>query len=145
AKLAVNGGLDELLKRCEIYADAGAEVILPHGIETMDEWELVGKRMSKLGIPLMASLSAGLIFTPKDRPRRWVPTVKELEDMGWTLLNYANHLLHIHMTATKQYIQDLMSAPHSIDHWYEEVIDNGERMQILGLSTWRVLEELFSS
>lgn len=143
AKLAVGGGLTELLKRCEAYVDAGAEVIMAHGMETMDEWGQVGHHMQKMGVPLIASLSAGLIFTPADQPKRTVPTVTQLEDMGWTLLNYANHLLQMHMTMTQRYIQDLMAAPHNVDHWFEGVMDNGDRMQALGLSTWRALEELF--
>lgn len=143
AKLAVGGGMDELLRRCDAYVEAGAEVILAHGMETMDEWERVGCHMQKLGVPLMASLSAGLIFTPPDQPKRAVPTVKQLEEMGWTLLNYANHLLHMHMTITQRYIRDLMAEPHDISRWFEDVMDNGERMQTLGLSTWRALEELF--
>jgi 2-methylisocitrate lyase-like PEP mutase family enzyme len=145
AKLAVGGGMDELLKRCRAYVEAGAESLMPHGMETMDEWELVGREMRRLGVPLIASLSAGLIFTPKDQPKRAVPTVSQLEDMGWTMLNYANHLLHLHMTITQRYVRDLMQAPHRIDHWLEDVMNNGERMGILGLPTWRALEEAFEN
>lgn len=143
AKLANDGGLTEMLRRCAAYVDAGAEVIKAHGMETMDEWETVGAEMRKLGVPLIASLSAGLIFTPKGQPKRAVPTLEQLEDMGWTLLNYANHLLHIHMTITKQYIADLMKPPHDISKWLTGVIDNGERMEVLGLPRWRALEEAF--
>jgi len=145
AKLAVGGGMDELLKRCRVYVDAGAESLMPHGMESMDEWELVGREMRKLGVPLIASLSAGLIFTPKDQPKRAMPTVPQLEDMGWTMLNYANHLLHLHMTITQRYIRDLMAAPHDIGRWLEDVMNNGERMGILGLPMWRALEETFEN
>ncbi len=145
AKLAVGGGMDELLKRCRAYVEAGAESLMPHGMETMDEWELVGREMRKLGVPLIASLSAGLIFTPKDQPKRAMPSVAQLEDMGWTMLNYANHLLHLHMTITQRYIRDLMAAPHDISRWLGDVINNGERMGILGLPMWRAIEETFEN
>ena len=118
---------------------------MPHGMETMDEWAFVGAEMRKLGVPMIASLSAGLIFTPKDQPKRSMPTVEQLEDMGWTMLNYANHLLHIHMTLTQQYVRSLMEAPHDIGQWLEGVMDNGERMGILGLPVWRALEETFEN
>jgi hypothetical protein len=101
--------------------------------------------MRKLGVPLIASLSAGLIFTPKDQPKRAMPTVAQLEGMGWTMLNYANHLLHLHMTISKRYVQDLMAAPHDIGRWLEDAMDNGERMGILGLPLWRALEETFEN
>lgn len=143
AKLAVGGGIDEMLKRCEAYVDAGAEMLMPHGIETFAEWELVGARLRRIGVPLIASLSAGLIFTPADQPKRAVPTVVQLEEMGWTILNYANHLLHVHMTITAKYISALMRPPHDVREWVSGVIDNGERMDILGLPTWRAIEEAF--
>src|SRR5690554_3346439 len=57
AKLAVGGGMDELLRRCHAYVEAGAESLMPHGMETMEEWELVGAEMRKLGVPMIASLS----------------------------------------------------------------------------------------
>ena len=145
AKLAVGGGMEELLRRCHTYVDAGAESLMPHGMETMDEWELMGTEMRKLGVPMIASLSAGLIFTPKDQPKRAVPTVTQLEDMGWTMLNYANHLLHLHMTITQRYLQSLMNPPHDIGRWLEDVMDNGERMGVLGLPMWRALEEAFEN
>ena len=143
AKLAVGGGMDELLRRCHAYVEAGAESLMPHGMETMEEWQRVGAEMRKLGVPMIASLSAGLIFTPKDQPKRAVPTVEQLEDMGWTMLNYANHLVQIHMTLTQRYIESLMNAPHDISRWLEDVMDNGERMGVLGLPIWRALEETF--
>jgi 2-methylisocitrate lyase-like PEP mutase family enzyme len=145
AKLAVGGGMNELLKRCHTYVEAGAESLMPHGMETLDEWELVGREMRKLGVPLIASLSAGLIFTPKDQPKRAMPSVAQLEGMGWTMLNYANHLLHMHMTITQRYIRDLMAAPHDIGRWLDDVMNNGERMGILGLPMWRALEETFEN
>jgi len=137
--------MDELVRRCRAYVEAGAETLMPHGMETMEEWEFMGSEMRKLGVPLIASLSAGLIFTPRDQPRRAVPSVAQLEDMGWTMLNYANHLLHMHMTITQRYIRDLMAAPHDIGRWLEDVMDNGERMGILGLPMWRALEEAFEN
>ena len=143
AKLAIGGGLTAMLKRCEAYVEAGAEVIMPHGVETMSEWESVGAEMRKLGVPLIASLSAGLIFTPEGQPKREVPNLKQLEDMGWTLLNYANHLLHVHMTVTKSYIEALMKPPHDVSDWFKDIMDNGERMDILGLPVWRAIEEEF--
>jgi hypothetical protein len=69
--------------------------------------------------------------------------VQQLESMGWTLLNYANHLLHIQMTVTQDYLRQLMTAPHDITEWIGKVIDNGERNAVLGLPVWRALEEAF--
>ncbi len=143
AKLAVGGGIDEMVRRCKAYVDAGAEMLMPHGLETMAEWAQIGSEMRKLGVPLIASLSAGLIFTPDGQPKRDVPTVKQLEDMGWTVLNFANHLLHAHMTITVNYIKAMMTPPHDVSAWISGVMDNGERMDILGLSTWRAIEEAF--
>ena len=47
AKLAVGGGIKELTRRLKMYVDAGAEAVQPHGMETMEEWEEVGREMRK--------------------------------------------------------------------------------------------------
>lgn len=143
AKLAAGGGMDELIRRLKMYADAGAEALQPHGMETFEEWERVGGEMRKSGVPLLASLSAGFFFTPADQERRSAPTIRQLEDMGWTIPTYANHLLHLHMKLTKDYVIDLLQPPHDISRWLDQVIDNGERNAVLGLPVWRALEEQF--
>ncbi len=143
AKLAVGGGYGEMIRRCKIYADAGAEALMPHGMETMEEWEKAGRELRSTGLPLLASLSAGLLFTPKDQARRPLPTVKHLEEMGWTLLTYANHLLHIQMTAARDYLRQLISDPDGISPLIENIMDTGERYAILGLPVWKALEEVF--
>lgn len=143
AKLANNGGLDVMISRCREYVDAGAEALMPHGMETMEEWDSVGRELRSTGVPLIASLSAGLLFTPKNQTRRELPTVAQLESMGWTLLNYANHLLHIQMTVARDYVEQLMTPPHDISQWMDKVMDNGERNAVLGLPIWRALEEAF--
>lgn len=144
AKLAVNGGFDEVVKRCHAYVEAGAELLMPHGIETIDEWRSLGAELRKIGVPLIASLSAGLLFTPKDQPRRDLLAPAQLEDMGWTLLAYANHVLHIQMTVARNYMRDLMTPPHDIGRWLEDMMDNRERMDIMGLPEWRAIEEIFT-
>lgn len=143
AKLAVNGGMDEMIKRCQAYVDAGAEALQPHGIETMEEWEYVGKELRSIGVPLLASISAGYLFTPQNQPHRPLPSVQQFESMGWTILTYANHLLHIQMKVARDYLRQLIKPPHDISGWMDQVIDNGERNAVLGLPLWRALEEAF--
>ena len=47
------------------------------------------------------------------------------------------------MKITKDYVKDLLAEPHDISRWLDQVIDNGERNAVLGLSLWRALEEQF--
>lgn len=143
AKLAANGGIDELIRRCNAYVEAGAELLMPHGIETVAEWKSLGSELRKIGVPLVASLSAGLLFTPADQPRRDLLTPTQLADMGWTVLAYANHVLHIQMTVARDYMRDLLTPPHEIGKWFENTMDNRERMEILGMPEWRAIEEMF--
>jgi 2-methylisocitrate lyase-like PEP mutase family enzyme len=143
AKLAVNGGVEEVIKRCHAYVEAGAELLMPHGIETLAEWKSLGAELRKIGVPLIASLSAGLLFTPANQPRRELLAPAQLADMGWTVLAYANHVLHIQMTVARDYMRDLMTPPHDISRWFENMMDNGERMAILGMPEWRAIEEIF--
>jgi 2,3-dimethylmalate lyase len=143
AKLGQGGGFEELLRRCAAYVEAGAEVVMPHGLETAQEWSRAAESLRPLGVPLIASLSAGLLFTPKAQRSADHPSFAQLEDMGWTILAYANHILHIQLTAAREYLDDLMQPPHDISRWVDRVMDNGERNRILGLSTWRALEEQF--
>lgn len=144
AKLAVDGGMDEVIRRCHAYVEAGAELLMPHGIETIDEWRTLGAELRKIGVPLIASLSAGLLFTPKDQSRRELLSPAQLEGMGWTVLAYANHVLHIQMTVARDYMRDLMTPPHDIGRWFEDMMDNRERMEIMGLPEWRAIEEIFT-
>lgn len=143
AKLARGGGFDELLRRCAAYVEAGAEAIMPHGLETPAEWSKAAQVLRPLGVPLIASLSAGLLFTPKESRSAEHPGFADLEDMGWTILAYANHILHIQLTVAQEYLTDLINPPHDISRWVDRVMDNGERNRILGLSVWRALEEQF--
>jgi len=143
AKLAAGGGTEEVIRRCHAYVEAGAELLMPHGIETIAEWKSLGAELRKIGVPLIASLSAGLLFTPKNQPRRDLLTPEQLGDMGWTVLAYANHVLHIQMTVARDYMRDLMTPPHDISGWFEDMMDNGERMAIMGQPEWRAIEEIF--
>lgn len=143
AKLAQGGGFDEMLRRCTAYVEAGAEAIMPHGLETSAEWQKAAEALRPLGVPLIASLSAGLLFTPRESRSAEHPSFAHLEDMGWTILAYANHILHIQLTAARAYLADLVNPPHDISRWVDQVMDNGERNRILGLSVWRALEEQF--
>jgi 2-methylisocitrate lyase-like PEP mutase family enzyme len=143
AKLAVDGGVDEVIKRCHAYVEAGAELLMPHGVETLVEWKVLGVELRKIGVPLIASLSAGLLFTPANQPKRELLTPAQLEDMGWTVLAYANHVLHIQMTVARNYMRDLLTSPHDISSWFDNMMDNRERMDILGLPEWRAIEEIF--
>lgn len=143
AKLAQGGGFDEMLRRCAAYVEAGAEAIMPHGLETFAEWQKAAQTLRPLGVPLFASLSAGLLFTPKESRTTEHPSFANLEDMGWTILACANHILQIQLTVARDYLTDLINPPHDISRWVDQVMDNGERNRILGLSVWRALEEQF--
>lgn len=143
AKLAQGGGFDEMLRRCAAYVEAGAEAIMPHGLETFAEWQKAAQTLRPLGVPLFASLSAGLLFTPMESRTTEHPSFANLEDMGWTILACANHILQIQLTVARDYLTDLINPPHDISRWVDQVMDNGERNRILGLSVWRALEEQF--
>lgn len=143
AKLAKGGGMDELIRRLKLYVEAGAEALQPHGLESMEEFEQVGEAMKGSGIPMIASLSAGYFFTPKDQPARPVPSIPDLASMGFTMMAYANHLMHLHLKITKDYIRSMMEPPHDISYWLDKVVDNGERNAVLGLPEWRAIEEQF--
>lgn len=143
AKLAANGGLEEMFTRCQAYVDAGAEVLMPHGIgDDLEEWKRVAEKLRPLGVPLIANLNAALLFTPKGQETRPFPTAQQLEDMGWTILSYVNHLTHIFMFTGLDYLTELKETG-DVSEWRDRVIDFGKRNEIFGLPRWRACEEEF--
>ncbi len=84
-------------------------------------------------------------FAPENSSRSvsGAPRLDPARGAWVTIMTYANHLLHLHMKITKDYVKDLLAEPHDISRWLDQVIDNGELNAVLGLSLWRALEGQF--
>ena len=70
-------GIDEMIKRCKSYIDAGADVIFPEALEDEKEFEKVRK-----------SLSSYLLANMTEFGKSKLLNFKELENLGYNIVIY---------------------------------------------------------
>ena len=49
-------GIDESIRRCKLFYEAGADVVMPENIKSKAEWAKLGNEMARCGIPAMIDL-----------------------------------------------------------------------------------------
>lgn len=138
-------GFEGMIDRLKAYAEAGADVLFPHGVgDSLDEWAKVASALEDTGKPLLANLNAGLLFAPPGQKRRPLPSIDDLEQAGWHgIALYPNFLTHIFAYIAKEFCMDLRQTRGRVDHWYDKMIWYDERNELLGLLEYRRLEEMF--
>jgi methylisocitrate lyase len=93
---AVGGGLDEAIKRCNAYWDAGADsvMIFPSSEPTLELLKTVRERL-----PPPIRIHAGLISSNF--------TVNEYEKMGFSTCGFHNHLTVVTIKAILEFLTDV--------------------------------------
>jgi len=124
AREAVNGGLREAIRRANIYADVGADIIMPYSTHApnVKEAEFVAKSISA---PLLYVYSEGKVGYAR-------PTIEELENMGYKIIIYN---LSAILAATKAVVR-------TYKYLKEKGITNLETEDMAELRT--TIEELIS-
>lgn len=87
-------GLDEVIRRCKLFYEAGADVVLPENIKSKQEWAILGAEMRRCGIPAVIDLI-------DDDQIAW--TNKECEEMGFKIACRGMYM----MLAVTQFLKDL--------------------------------------
>ena len=124
-------GLDEALRRAELYLKAGADGVYIEAVETEDQLEKVGRALR--GVPLATSILEGGGRTPWINP-------KDLYTLGYTMLLYPSTVIFRVTRAIQKAVADLKAGRPMRS---EESVTFGEYEEILGLQQWAAVEDEF--
>jgi 2-methylisocitrate lyase-like PEP mutase family enzyme len=125
-------GLDEALRRAELYLKAGADGVYIEALETEEQLQKVGQRLR--GAALATSILEGGGRTPWMDPR-------ELHAFGYTMLLYPSTIIFRVTRAIQKAVADL-KAGRPMPR--EESVTFGEYEDILGLPQWAALDDEFA-
>ena len=125
-------GLDEALRRAELYLKAGADGVYIEAVETAEQLQKVGQRLR--GVPLATSILEGGGRTP------WVAP-KDLYALGYTMLLYPSTVIFRVTRAIQRAVAELKAG---CPMRAEESVTFREYEEILGLPQWAALEDEFA-
>jgi len=124
-------GLDEALRRAELYLKAGADGVYIEAVETVEQLQKVGQRLR--GAALATSILEGGGRTPWMAP-------KDLHALGYTMLLYPTTVIFRVTRAIQKAVEDL-KAGHPMP--VEESVTFKEYEDMLGLPQWADVEDEF--
>jgi 2-methylisocitrate lyase-like PEP mutase family enzyme len=124
-------GLDEALRRAELYLKAGADGVYIEAVETVEQLQKVGQRLR--GAALATSILEGGGRTP------WMDP-KDLHALGYTMLLYPTTVVFRVTRAIQKAVGDLKAGRQMPP---EESVTFKEYEDILGLPQWAALEDEF--
>ena len=115
-------GIEESLKRCRLFYEAGADVVMPENIKSRKEWEYIGKELQKDGIPAMIDLI-------DDDQIGW--SNQECEEMGFKIVSRGMFTILAVTQFLKGFAEDCVA--NSGKHFTDKCIDIREYEKILGI------------
>lgn len=114
-------GIDEAISRARLYAEAGADVLFVEAPRTREELALVGRELA--GTPLLVNVVEGG-KTPQ-------LTLEEYEELGFTVVLFANYLMRSMMSAGRDALAHLAATG-----------ETGSRVD--RMASWQERQELFN-
>jgi 2-methylisocitrate lyase-like PEP mutase family enzyme len=124
-------GIDDALRRAERYLKAGADGIFVEGPRTVEEIELIGKRLK--GEALAVNMFEGGGRTP------WL-SPKELRALGFSMILFPTTLLFRVVRAAERALEDLKAGRPMPP---EEGVDLDTYEEIVDLPEWEEIEKRF--
>ncbi len=125
-------GLDEALRRGQLYLDSGADGLFIEAPHTVKELEKVASTFR--GVPLIANMLEGGGKTPILKPA-------ELHELGFAMITYPTSIIFRVAKATQRALADLLAGrPLPTD----DALDFKSYEDALGLPAWRDLENKFT-
>jgi methylisocitrate lyase len=118
-------GLDAAVTRAQAYADAGADVIFPEALESLDEFRLFAERLAKagLGLPLLANMT--------EFGRTPYLNVKDFEEAGYRLVLFPVTALRVAAKAVETMLQALKARGSQRDS-ADKMLTRQELYDLLG-------------
>ncbi|KON30330.1 hypothetical protein AC482_04100 [miscellaneous Crenarchaeota group-15 archaeon DG-45] len=134
ARTAVGGGIDEVIERGNAYARAGADIIFPESPLSIDEMELLGKRIDA---PLLANMIVKGGLTPL------VPT-RKLRDMGYVMVAFPLATLQLTMKSVMNLMAGLKEKGIEVFKDFEDnMVSTAEAFEISGFQAYLDDEEKY--
>ena len=124
-------GLDDALRRGELYLDSGADGLFIEGPEDRKQLEKIGRTFK--GTPLVANMLEGGGKTPLLPP-------KDLHKLGFAMILYPTTLLFRITRTIQKALDDLKVGRLNLEG---EGVDFSEFEEVVGLPDWAALETRF--
>ena len=121
-------GLDEALRRAELYLNAGADGLFIEAPQTIEELERVGRTFQ--GVPQIANMLEGGGRTPLLSPR-------ELYRLGFAMVAYPTSLIYRVARTIENALADLKAGTLAIEN---EGVDFETFKDITGYAGWAEIE-----
>jgi 2-methylisocitrate lyase-like PEP mutase family enzyme len=125
-------GLDEALRRAELYLKAGADGVYIEAVETDEQLQKVGQRLR--GAAVATSILEGGGRTP------WMDP-KDLHALGYTMLLYPTTVIFSVTRAIQRAVENLKAGRPMAP---EASVTFKEYEEMLGLPEWAALEDEFA-
>lgn len=122
-------GIQEALERCQMFKQAGADILFVDGPQSLEELELIGRELPG---PLLANMSeTGL--TP-------LRSAGELQTMGFAIALFPSSTIRLTIKAVSDFLLDLKQTGDS-RQWVEKMASLSQTNQALGLDAIRTFEQ----
>ena len=124
-------GLDEALRRAELYLKSGADGVYIEAVQTDEQLEKVGEALR--GAPLATSILEGGGRTPWKDP-------KDFHAMGYTMLLYPTTVIFRVARAIQKAVEDLKAGR---EMPVDDALTFAQYEELLGLPEWAAWEDEF--
>jgi 2-methylisocitrate lyase-like PEP mutase family enzyme len=125
-------GLDEALRRAELYLKNGADGVYIEAVEADEQLVKVGQTLR--GVPLATSILEGGGRTPWKNPR-------DFHAMGYTMLLYPTTVIFRVARAIQKALEDLKAGR---EMPADDALTFEQYEQLMGLPEWAAWEDKFS-
>ena len=125
-------GLDEAMRRAELYLSNGADGVYVEAVETDEQLAQIGERFR--GVPLATSILEGGGRTPWKDPA-------DLHSMGYTMVLYPTTVIFQVARAIQRAVEGLKAGREMPSR---DALSFEKYEQLLGLPSWAQLEDKFT-
>jgi 2-methylisocitrate lyase-like PEP mutase family enzyme len=122
-------GLDEALRRAELYLESGADGLFIEGPKSVRQLERIGRKFK--GVPKIANMLEGGGVTPILSP-------KDLHEMGFAMVLYPTSLIFRLTKTIERVLADMLAQRLKFEG---EGVSFEEFEEIVGLPGWKAIEE----
>jgi methylisocitrate lyase len=125
-------GIDESIKRANVYLEAGADVIFPEALESKEEFVLFRKEVSA---PLLANMT--------EFGKSPYTSIKEFEDMGYNIVIFPLTTFRVMLKSVADALSKL-KAEGTQETFIEEMMTRKELYEIIGYEDYKEIDKKIS-
>ena len=127
-------GLKEAIRRGNLYAEAGADIIFVHGPRTIEELRMIAREVKAPNIVNYATM-----IESGNKP---ILSISQLEETGFKIVIFPSTLL---FTAARSMLEILtqLKSKGTIEHLLDRLLTLDEFNRLTGLSRFRQLEDRY--